>query len=183
MKVIAIVGLAGSGKSEAALFFKNKNYPVIRFGDITDLELKERGLEINEKNERYIREQLRKELGMDAYAKKNMPRILEALKKSDVVVLDGLYSWEEYLYLKEQFKDNLVVLALYAPPNLRYERLKNREVRPLTCEESANRDKAEIENINKAGPITMADFTIDNSGTLEELNMKLDKFLKYIEME
>jgi len=33
---------------------------------------------------------------MAAYAKLNLPRIDETLQKSNVV-LDGLYSWEEYV--------------------------------------------------------------------------------------
>ncbi len=89
MRVVAIVGMAGSGKSEVAHQFEKSGYVRIRFGDITDAEVKKRGLELNEANERQVREQLRKEHGMAAYAKLNLPRIDKTLKKSDVVV-DGL---------------------------------------------------------------------------------------------
>jgi dephospho-CoA kinase len=39
----------------------------------------------------------------------------------------------------------------------------------LTVQEAAGRDKSEIENINKGGPIAIADFTIVNEASLEEL--------------
>ena len=58
--LIAIVGMPGSGKSVAADFFRSKQIPVLRFGDQTDIGLKELGLDINEKNERMYRERIRK---------------------------------------------------------------------------------------------------------------------------
>ncbi len=181
MKVIAIVGLTGAGKTESASVFKEEGYPVIRFGDITDMELKSRGVEVNEKNERLIRERLRKELGMDAYAKKNMPRILKALEESELVIIDGLYSWDEYLYLKQEFGDDLIILAICAPPKVRYERLGKRPIRPLTIQEAYQRDVAEIENIRKAGPIAMADYVINNIGDLEDLKEDIIDFLNDLE--
>jgi dephospho-CoA kinase len=180
MRIVAIVGMTGSGKSEASSFFKSKGFPVIRFGDVTDLELKSRGLETNEKNEKMMREQLRKELGMDAYAKKNLPRIKEALKGARYVFLDGVYSWEEYIYLKKELGDDIAFLAIYTPPRLRYDRLMSRKIRPLKAEESQSRDKAELENLNKGGPIAMADYTIDNSGSRKDLIKKLENYLRFI---
>ncbi len=140
----------------------------IRFGDITDQEIKKRNLELNEKNERYIRELLRKEHGMAAYAKLNLPRIESALKQSDVVI-DGLYSWEEYSLLKAYYKENFWVVAVWASPGERYARLTSRTDRGLTPDEAAQRDRAEIENINKGGPIAMADFTVINDSSLQAL--------------
>ena len=45
MRLIAIVGMTGSGKSEASVIFEKMGYQRIRFGDITDDILKEKGLE------------------------------------------------------------------------------------------------------------------------------------------
>lgn len=160
--LIALVGMPGSGKSVAAEFFREKNIPVLRFGDATDDGLKELGLERNEKNERFVREKLRAELGMAAMAIKIEPRILESAKASSKIVLDGLYSWEEYKYLKERFP-MLTVLCIYTRPEIRYERLGTRAVRPLTREEARSRDIAEIENLNKGGPIAIADYVITNN--------------------
>ena len=176
MKVVAIVGMTGAGKSEVARVFEEHGFKKVRFGDITDEELKNRGLESNEENERYIRQQLREKHGMAAYAKLNLPKIDSSLKSSNVVV-DGLYSWVEYILLKERYGKKLSVLAVWASPATRYARLAHRAERPLTLEEAASRDKSEIENINKGGPIAMADFTIINEASLKELEKETERVL------
>jgi len=168
MKVVSIVGMAGSGKSEVAKIFENNGFAKVRFGDITDREIAERGLELNEKNERHVRQQLRKEHGMSAYAKLSLSKIDHLLKSADVVV-DGLYSWEEYTLLKSRYGDHFAVVAVWASPQTRYQRLRKRLVRPLTAEEAVSRDIAEIEDINKGGPIAMSDFIIINESSLEAL--------------
>jgi dephospho-CoA kinase len=176
MKVVAIVGMTGAGKSEVARVFEEHGFKRVRFGDITDEELKNKGLEPNEENERCIREQLRKKHGMAAYAKLNLPRIDGSLKSSNVVV-DGLYSWEEYISLKEYYGEQFATVAVWASPATRYARLADRKERPLTLEEAASRDKSEIENINKGGPIAMADFTIVNENSLKELEKETERVL------
>ena len=176
MKVVAIVGMAGAGKSEVARAFEEHGFKKVRFGDITDEELNNRGLEPNEENERYIRQQLRKEYGMAVYAKLNLPRIDSSLKSSNVVV-DGLYSWEEYILLKEYYGGQFTTVAVWASPATRHGRLAHRAERALTLEEAASRDKSEIENSNKGGPIAMADFTIVNEASLEELKKETERVL------
>ena len=172
MKVVSIVGMPGSGKSEVSRVFEQIGFARIRFGDVTDEEIKRRGLELNEKNERHIREHLRQEHGMAAYARLNLPRIESALKQSDVII-DGLYSWEEYSFLKSHYGDNLIITAVWTSPKIRYARLTSRSKRGLTSEEAASRDRAEIENINKGGPIAMADFTIINESSLTDLKKEV----------
>ena len=176
MKVVSIVGMAGAGKSEVARLFEESGFVRIRFGDITDEEIKKRGLELNETNERYIREFLREEYGMAAYAKLNLPRIDEVSKYSDVVV-DGLYSWEEYVFLKTYYGEGFYVVAVWASPKTRHERLMRRPERPLTLEEAISRDEEEIENTNKGGPIAMADFTIINESSLENLRKEARRII------
>lgn len=180
MKVVSVVGMAGAGKSEVARVFENNGFGRVRFGDITDEEIKRRGLPLNEENERYIRQQLRKEHGMAAYAKLNLSRIDALLKTSDVVI-DGLYSWEEYTLLKGRYGDNFHVVAVWASPKTRYRRLAGRQSRALTAEEAASRDIAELENTNKGGPIAMADFTIINESSLEDLRTETEKVLSALD--
>lgn len=171
-KLIAIVGMCGSGKSVATEYFENKDYDVIYFGGVTMKKLKEENLDITPENEKMMRERLRKEFGMGAYAKVLLDDIKESLKTKNVV-LDGVYSWSELEILKDEFP-NLIVLAIIVDKQLRYERLSNREVRPFTKEEAINRDISEIKNIEKGGPIAYADYFILNNGTLEEYNNKLN---------
>ncbi len=173
--LIAIVGMPGAGKTVAADFFRAKGVPVLRFGDQTDIGLKEAGLPVNEKNERWYREKLRKDLGMAAMAIKIEPRIHEAAKEHTTIFLDGLYSWEEYVYLHGKFPQ-LKLLCIYASPVTRQTRLEIRQVRPLTEEETKSRDISEIENLHKGGPIAIADYLIKNEMTQEEFEKDLEKF-------
>ena len=179
MKVIAIVGMAGSGKSEVSAFFEAKGYARVRFGDITDEAVKALGLPLTEENERPVRERIRHEHGMDAYAKLSLPRIEAGLKTRNVVV-DGLYSWQEYSFLKNHFGQIFEVVAVYASPATRYGRLARRKVRPLTANEAESRDRAEIENMQKGGPIAMADYTVTNEGTMADLKRQVERIISKI---
>ncbi len=171
-KIIALVGMCGSGKSVVNDYFKELGYTSIYFGGVTMDELQKRGLEVNPANEKMVREDLRKVHGPAAYAILNLPKIEKAVETGNVII-DGLYSWSEYKILKDTFGDSLKVISVYAPPELRYQRLSQRPVRPISHEDAKKRDYAEIENIEKGGPIAMADHTLINDGSVEQLLSQL----------
>jgi dephospho-CoA kinase len=173
-KIIAVIGMCGSGKSEAVKYFVDKGFRKVYFGDVVIKELKSRGLEINEANERIVREDLRNKFGMGVMALKSIDTIKEYFK-SDNVVIESMYSWEEFKIIKEVFGDAFELLAIYTSKKLRYGRLDKREFRPLTFAEAKSRDLSEIENLDKGGPIAYADYTIINDSDLNELNKKLEK--------
>jgi dephospho-CoA kinase len=190
-RLIALVGMAGAGKSVIADELIRRGFHFFRFGQITMDIIKERGLDINETNERMIREAMRKEHGMGAYAILNLPKIESLLRKGNVVG-DGLYSWSEYKILKEKYGGALVLVAVYAPPALRYERLANRKLeakdtalrnRPISLHDAKKRDFADIENIEKGGPIAMADYTLLNTGSAQDLLLQFEKIMKEIERQ
>ena len=94
MNVVSIVGMPGSGKSEVARVFEESGFSRVRFGDITDGEVRKRGLELSEDNERYVRELLRQEQGMAAYAILNLPTIddlLEGISVRDESLTETVY--------------------------------------------------------------------------------------------
>lgn len=180
-KILAIVGMCGSGKSIASEYYENLGYQKVYFGGVTMMKLKEEGLEVNPENERMMRERLRKEYGMGAYAYLLLSQIEELSKKGNVV-LDGLYSWDELKILKDKFPD-MLVLSIVVNKKDRYSRLVDREIRPLTNEEANKRDITEIENLAKGGPIAFADYYILNNGNLDDYKNDLDKITKLIEGE
>ncbi|MFC1722567.1 AAA family ATPase [Nanoarchaeota archaeon] len=188
-KLICISGLTGSGKSVVSDWLVERGFGFFRFGQITLDIVKERGLEPTEENERPIREEVRKEHGMGAYAILNLPKI-EKLFVDGNVVGDGLYSWSEYKILKEKYGDRFVMIAVFAPPKMRYTRLSSRELksddtdlrhRPATWTQAESRDFAEIENIEKAGPIAMADYTIMNITDVAAVHEQIKAILEDIE--
>lgn len=178
MNIIAIVGMCGSGKSIASDYYEALGYKKVYFGGVTMEQLKKEGLEVNPDNERMMRERLRKEYGMSAYAILLLPKI-EELSKQYNVVLDGLYSWDELVVLKEKFP-NLIVLSIVVDKETRYNRLVQRSIRPLTNDEAKKRDVTEITNLAKGGPIAYADYYILNNGNLDDYNNELDRITKMI---
>ena len=56
-----------------------------------------------------MREDLRKEFGMGVMAIKSIDKIKDFLKISNVVV-ESLYSWEEYKILNKEFGDSFKLL-------------------------------------------------------------------------
>lgn len=175
--ILAIVGLPGAGKTEATNnIIKKTGWPKIYFGQAVVDEAARRGMP-GEAGERQVREEFRAKDGMAAMAVANMPAIKSAFEKTSVI-LESMYSWEEYLELKRQFGDSFKVLAIYSSSVTRISRMEKRPVRPLTAEELQSRDYSQIENLHQAGPIARADWTIVNEGTLEDLFGKVDKVME-----
>ncbi len=176
-KIVALVGMCGSGKSVVSEMFESLGWKKVYFGGVTMKELEKRGLERCEKNERMIREELRKTYGQAAFAILLVDEIRE-LSKENNVILDGLYSWDEYKVLKNEFGDELKVVAVVTNSELRYSRLATRTIRPLTRAEAVSRDHSEIENLAKGGPIAIADYYMPNNSDLDSLTAEFEKFIK-----
>lgn len=175
-KLYAIVGMCGSGKSIASDYLVSKGFNKVYFGGVTMDKLKEANLEVNPENEKMMREKLRNELGMGAFAIVLLPKIKECINNGNTV-LDGVYSYDEVKILKENFSE-LKIIAIVCDKDIRYNRLSIRDVRPLTNEEASARDVAEVENIAKAPPIAMADYYILNNGNIEEYKTRLEEILE-----
>lgn len=176
-QIIAVLGLPGSGKTEMIEYLVRKfSWAKVYFGEVTFDEMKKRGLEINEANERKVREELRMKFGQEYYAKKVIEKIEKIL--SENILVESLYSWVEYLEFKKKFGGNFLTIAVYASPAIRYARLAQRPVRPLTRVEAQGRDFAQIEKLFQAGPIAMADYTLRNIGTKKQLWAEIENVIK-----
>lgn len=179
-KIIALVGLAGSGKSSAVDYLTEKGYPKVYVGGFIVKGVTDQGLEVTPENERTYREKMRAEHGKEVFmnmAIEQMRRLIDAGQHT--IILDGLYSWTEYKLLKHTFPGELLTIAIVTPRHLRYQRMSKRPVRPLQAHEIDERDWAEIENIEKGGPIAMADYFIHNDKDIENLKLQLDETLRH----
>src|SRR5690606_8161493 len=97
------------------------------------------------------------------------------------IIADGLYTWTEYKVLKAAFPGELQLVAIVAPRRIRYRRLNQRPIRPLTNSEAYTRDESEIENLEKGGPIAIADNYVINDGSPERFYEQLDVIQKELE--
>lgn len=179
--LLVLVGMPGAGKSSCVDYLNQKGYPSVYFGGITLKEMKKRGLQVTADNEKFVREDLRRLHGKEAYAKL-IAKEIQQLQTSGQhhIVVDGLYSWSEYKFFKKSYGDNAIILAIAATRQLRHERLQNRPVRPLSEDEVIEREYAEIENIEKGGPIANADYTIVNDHGVKELMVQFQHMLRQI---
>lgn len=183
-KIIAFVGMPGSGKGTCTDYLRDTyGWPVVHFGNMLYEEVQRRGLD-NVKDEQFVREDMRKNEGKAVFAKHAARRAQgHHTEGAQTVVFDGLYSWSEYKHLLEEFGDNLSVVATVAPKKLRYERILSRQDshrKYTSVEQIINREVAEIENMEKGGPIAYADYTILNDDTLEHMLDQLNKILQQI---
>jgi dephospho-CoA kinase len=170
-KILAFVGLAGSGKSAAVEYLSQKGYPRVYFGGIVLDAMTEAGLEHTQENEKPFREDLRAREGKDFVVNRIITQISDLVDAGQHrIVADGLYTWTEYKALKRAFPGELSVVAFVAQKRLRHRRLAQRPIRPLTEAESTQRDWAEIENLEKGGPIAIADHYIINDASMDKLH-------------
>lgn len=174
-KIIALVGLAGSGKSSAVEYLTEKGFPKIYFGGVIYKAMDEAGIEKTWDNQQQFREEIRRREGKDFVIKRVIKNIHDLVNAGqNKIVLDGLYTWSEYKLLKHEFPGQVVVIAIVTPKYLRYQRMAKRIERPMQPHEVDQRDWSEIENLEKGGPIAIADYFIINDGSLEQLHQKID---------
>jgi dephospho-CoA kinase len=183
VKVVAFVGMPGSGKGTCALYVEKKyGSPVIHFGNMVYEEVQRRGLD-NVNDEKFVRKDMRDKEGPEVLAKRVAEKTKQYLDSGvKGVVLDGLYSWTEYKYLRSIFGDSLMIIAITAPRFERYRRVVNRqeEHRKYTMDQVESREIDEIERLEKGGPIAFADYTIINNKTPKSLYEQLDELIETI---
>jgi dephospho-CoA kinase len=179
-RALALVGMPGAGKTLCAQHLAERGFFQFRFGSIVVNEVTRRGWPITPENERIVREQFRREEGMDVMAKRALPHLRAALENHSSIVIDGLYSFSEYKTLRQELGTDMVVVAVVSARGLRYERLSQRPERPLTTEEAEIRDHQEIETLEKGGPIAIADYTLLNDGQPEHLLSELDMLVEML---
>lgn len=174
--------MPGSGKSTAVDYITKKEYPKVYFGGIVLQALEDAGLERSAENEAYIREKLRKEEGKDFIAQRITRQLSDLIEAGQHrIIADGLYSWTEYKTLKRAFPGEITVIAVLAPRHVRHRRLAARPERPFTAEEAKVRDWREIEELEKGGPIAVADHYVINDGTdIEAYTAEVDRILTEI---
>jgi dephospho-CoA kinase len=182
VRLLALVGMPGAGKSLLATHLRELGFPTVRFGQITIDEVVRRDWEVNPENERIVRNEIREMEGMDAYARRSLPYLRASLHTHASAIIDGLYSFSEYKTLKAEFGTALVVVAVTCDRALRYARLGRRPERPLTPQEAERRDISEIEALEKGGPIAIADYTLLNNGAPAETIAALDALLAALDL-
>lgn len=163
MKLIVLTGLARSGKDTVADYLQEQHgFKKLVFSDFLKNEVKKRNLEISKENLAVIGDELRKQNGMGVVAE----LLWNDAKNFEKVVASGCRSIEEIEFLKKKC-NNAVLVAVVADANERFGR--KLESDPQNQTDFFARDKRDIENKGLKKVIDLADFTIENNSTLEDL--------------
>lgn len=184
VKIIAFVGMSGSGKSIAIDYLTEHGIPKVYFGGMIYKEMTKRGIERTPdgESEKRFREQIRAEEGSDWVVRQAIAEIKDLISAGQKrIILDGVYSWTEYKILKHEFPSALTFIAIVTNKPLRYARVSRRPERPFDGKAIRERDNSEIENLEKGGPIAAADYYILNNGTIEDTYAQLKTILKAID--
>jgi len=173
MKIIAFAGMPFSGKSEAVKIAKNLDIPVIRMGDMVWEETKNRGLELNDKNVGTIANNMRKEHGMDIWAKKTLEKI-KSLEDEKLLVIDGVRNIEEIELFEKKLGKDFFLIGVQVSDEKRYKRamIRGRKDDSQDIDLIKGRDKREL-SWGLGNVIASADIVISNEGTVEEFSKKI----------
>ncbi len=181
LEVISIVGPHGSGKTEVAKVLARFDVPCVRMGDVVWEEVRRRGQEITEANVAKVASELREQEGLGAIAKRCIPLIKAQGKNKRAVVVDGIRGVAEVNEFRRTFGDNFHLLAVQAGEPIRYSRIASRGRADDADTQGRFREKDRREfgwGLDEA--LALADFTIVNEGTLEELHRKAVEFYERV---
>jgi len=173
--ILLIIGMPGSGKTEAAKIAKILGYKVFAFGDIIREEVRRRGLKLNKENMQkvslWFHDKRDKELV------RRLEKKLQKIKtRREFIVLDGPRSPNE-LSLLRKHGFNVKTLVIDVPSRIRWKRQLARGRQDLgSLSDVRARDVRELKyGIKKL--IKTANFKIKNTGSRAQLHSRIKKLL------
>ena len=185
MIIIGITGTIGAGKGTIVGYLTSKKgFKHFSARAFLVEEIEKRGLENNRDNLVIVGNDLRLKHGSSYVADELYRR---ALVSGDNCIIESLRTVGEIESLKS--KGSFILFAVDADPRIRFERILDRKAVTdnVSFDKFLEDEKREMEsndpnkqNLKKC--IEMADFVIDNNGTLDELNLKIEEILKIIKI-
>jgi len=185
-KVIGLTGTLGAGKNVVKDFLVRRfNSYHVSLSSIIMAEVEKKRMNFNRKALQELGNDLRKRYGTHILA---MLAIEYLQRDKELIIVDGIRNPGEIDFLKKKFGNGFVLIAVDAPPEQRFEKLKKRgsERDPKTWEEFVEmdeRDKGKGEpdygqQVDRC--LSRADFTVMNDGTVEQLENKVNEIMNKI---
>ncbi|MEM2109205.1 MAG: AAA family ATPase [Candidatus Odinarchaeota archaeon] len=179
---MGLTGMPGSGKNAAHKVAQELGIPVISMGDIVRAEAERLGLPLTCEVLGGVALCLRAE-GQDAIAKRAQRQIARLMKLKPpprIILIDGIRSIEEWKYFRRVHK-YITLVSIVSSPRTRFERLVKRKRSDDYDNWSSfeNRDLREI-LLGIGGVIALADYTVVNESSLEDLMNNLRNVFKKI---
>ncbi len=178
--ILGLVGSLASGKETTKKYLVEKyKAKDCRFSSILRDIMTRATISISRENLQKLSTVLRANFGEDLLAK---AIAADAAKlEADIVLIDGVRRFTDIEHLRDL--PNFILIKIDADPKIRYERMKKRN-------ENAGDDKKTYEEFledhnaeaDKQIPEVMktAKYSIDNSGTFEELYKQIEEIIKKV---
>jgi dephospho-CoA kinase len=176
--VFGLTGTNGAGKTSGADYLRELGFRYLSLSDEIRLELANRNEPPTRENLTRVGNELRAHFGAEILAR----RVLARLEPKNDYVIDSIRNPSEVAALRELPGFRLVHFD--APRRERYRRAVERsdERTPLSFEEFAEQEDREMESPDQTtqqlrATFRLADETVLNAGSLDELKQKLDPLI------
>ena len=176
--MLAFAGMPFSGKTEAVKIAKGMNIPAIRMGDMIWEEVRNRGLELSDKNVGTIASRMREKHGKDIWARRTLEKI-KSIGEIESIVIDGVRNIEEIDVFKKNLGENFIVIAVEASDKTRQKRAltRSREDDSKDIQKIKDRDKREL-SWGLGTAIASADTVVLNEGSIEGFRRQIREILE-----
>ena len=175
MKIIGLCGQPASGKDTIADFFVSKGFTHVSLGDTLREEMRQQGIPVDRAHMSVFAADAKKSRGMACLAESAVAKV------SGNAIISGIRGTAEVELFRRRFGADFILLVVDAPLETRFARARKRN-RPgdnISFEEFRRIEDHERSAISGAQEvdkvIALADLTVDNSGSKEELMAKLER--------
>lgn len=180
-KVIGLVGPIASGKGTVIDFLKEKGFKAYSTSDVLKEEVKKRGFEVTRSNCNKISNELRETQGADILAVQTS-EIIDREGYENIVV-DAIRNPKEMEFLKQKY--NARIIGVVAEQRRRYDFFVQRGTYTDEIDTFEKFKELDDREMAQAGGhkqqtkacLDAADIVIENDGTVEELQQKVDQFI------
>ena len=176
--IIGLTGKNGSGKGEVAAFLRDKGFEYYSLSDVIREELQSKGIPLTRETLILAGNELRQRYGADVLARLTLKKI----DPNRNYVVDSIRNPAEVLALRSA--GDFVLLSVDASPEIRFDRIRQRgrEQDPQTLEDFLLLEEAEKQSDSEHKQSiedcqTMADATMINDGSLEDLHRKVTEIV------
>ncbi len=180
--ILGITGTIGAGKGTVVDYLVGKGFKHYSVREAITEEIMRRGLSVNRTTMNEVATDMRKKHGASYFGDVLWARA--AADGAENFIIESIRTTMEAGRVKEK---GGFILVVDAPEAVRYDRIKGRgtETDSVTLEEFRAQEAREMTSENPSDPsymnirgvIDMADATVVNDGTLEELGLKVEQAL------
>ncbi len=185
MIILGITGTLGAGKGTVVEYLKTKGFSHFSARAFITEEIERRGMPVNRDSMTVVANDLRTKHSPSYIAEQLYSRAAATGQNSIIESIRATGEVDALRKLSAGSGSHAFFIAVDADIATRYERIHNRanETDSVSFEKFAEQERTEITSTdptkqNIAGVMALADFTVTNNGTLEELHEQVDEILK-----